>query len=64
VINIPVSSGTGLPNTGMQTYTVVAGDTLYGIAANFGVSLSSLEAANPQITNPNLIYPGDIINIP
>lgn len=40
------------------------GDTLSGIAANAGVSLSSVEAANPQISNPNLIYVGQKIRLP
>src|SRR5436305_10017814 len=46
------------------TYVVQQGDTLSGIAQEFGVSLSDLEAANPQITNPDLIFPGQVINIP
>jgi spore coat assembly protein SafA len=45
-------------------YRVKSGDTLSAIAAAHGVSLKSLEAANPQIRNPNLIYPGQNINIP
>ena len=45
-------------------YTVQHGDTLSGIAQRFGVSLTALEAANPQIANPNLIYPGQSLNIP
>ena len=47
-----------------STVTVVSGDTLNGIAATCGVSLSALESANPQITNANLIYVGQVINIP
>jgi lysozyme len=47
-----------------STYTVQSGDTLSGIAARFGVSLAALEAANPQIKNPNLIYPGEVIDLP
>ena len=37
---------------------MVQGDTLWGIAGRYGVTLSALIAANPQIKNPNLIYPG------
>ena len=44
--------------------TVRKGDTLWGIAQRHGVSLTALIAANPQIKNPNLIYPGDEVNIP
>jgi spore coat assembly protein SafA len=43
---------------------VQRGDTLSGIAERFGVSLSDLEKANPQITNPDLIFPGQVIIIP
>lgn len=46
------------------TYTVKSGDTLSGIAAQHGVTLAALLAANPQITNPNLIFAGQVINIP
>ena len=49
---------------GSRSYTVRSGDTLSGIAARHGVSLSALTAANPQIRNPNLIHPGQKINIP
>lgn len=47
-----------------KTYTVKSGDSLWSIAKSLGVSLDSLIAANPGIVNPNVIYPGDIINIP
>ena len=45
-------------------YTVRKGDTLWGIAKRYGVSLTALIAVNPQIKNPNLIYPGDRVRIP
>jgi len=43
---------------------VKKGDTLWAIAKRYGVSLQELTAANPQIKNPNLIYPGDGVKIP
>ena len=46
------------------THTVVAGDTMWFIANKYGVSLDALIAANPQITNPDVINIGMIINIP
>jgi spore coat assembly protein SafA len=48
----------------IATYIVQPGDTLSGIAERFGVSLSDLEKANPQIPDPNRIFPGQVINIP
>jgi len=47
-----------------QVYTVAAGDTISKIAKKFGVTVAALEAANPQIKNPNNIKIGDKINIP
>ena len=40
------------------------GDTLWGIAGTYGVALTELIRANPQIKNPNLIYPGDRVTLP
>ncbi|PZN07547.1 MAG: hypothetical protein DIU69_11485 [Bacillota bacterium] len=42
-------------------YTVRPGDTLYGIARRFGVSMDALLAANPQIQDPSIVCPGQII---
>lgn len=53
-----------LNNNNMQTYRVVAGDTMYLISRRVGVPLQQLINANPQIQNPNIINIGDIINIP
>lgn len=47
-----------------KTYKVKKGDTLTKIAKAHKVTLKKLIAANPQIKNPDLIYPGDIITIP
>lgn len=47
-----------------SAHTVVKGDSLWRIAVKYQVGLSEIKAANPQIKNYNLIYPGDIINIP
>lgn len=47
-----------------STYGVQPGDTLSGIADNFGVSVESLVSSNPQIENPDLIFPDQQIKIP
>jgi murein DD-endopeptidase MepM/ murein hydrolase activator NlpD len=43
---------------------VKSGDTMSALAKKAGVSLADFIAANPQITNPNLIRPGQFLNIP
>ena len=43
---------------------VKKGETLSSIAKAAGVSLKELIQANPQITDPNLVKPGQIINVP
>jgi hypothetical protein len=48
----------------LAAYLVQPGDTLSGIAASHGASLAAVEAANPQFTNPNLIYAGQAVNLP
>lgn len=47
-----------------REYHVQAGDTMWGIANKFGISLEELERANPQIPNPNRIFPNEVVNIP
>ena len=42
---------------------MVRGDTMWGIARRYGVSLTDLIALNPQIKNPNLIYPGQKVRV-
>lgn len=67
-LNIPGKSDSfgGSPSkpSGTGTYTVRSGDSMSRIASSHGVSLSALERANPQVKNPNLIYPGEKLNIP
>ena len=45
-------------------HTVASGETLWSIAASYGVSAAALIDANPGIKNPNLIHPGDKVVIP
>ncbi len=63
----PPTAAPGQPTTtppvSTGTYTVVGGDTLNRIAARFGTTLAAIRAANPNIVNINLIYPGQVINI-
>jgi LysM repeat protein len=45
-------------------HIVRSGDTLSRISLRYGVSVVSILAANPSITNPNLIFTGTTILIP
>lgn len=46
------------------SHTVVKGDTMWKIAARYEVGTREVIDANPQISNPNLIYPGQALSIP
>lgn len=46
------------------TYTVVRGDSLWKIAVKYEIGVSELIKANPQFSNPNMIYVGQKVNIP
>ena len=51
----------------MTAYVVKSGDTLFKIAQKYygdGYQYGKILSANPQITNPDLIRVGDLINIP
>lgn len=47
----------------VATYIVQPGDTMSGIAAAHNISLAVFEAANPQVPNPDIIHPGEVLNI-
>lgn len=47
-----------------QVYTIQAGDNLTFVSQKFGCTVDSILSLNPTITNPNLIYVGQKINIP
>jgi LysM repeat protein len=52
------------PPAGGTTYTVQSGDTLRKIADRLNITVDALLKVNPQITNANLIYAGQKINLP
>ena len=44
-------------------YTIQEGDSLSTIANRCNTSVVKLLLLNPKITNPHLIYPGDVIRL-
>ncbi len=61
---VPTQPGSSGPVTpGVGTYTVRAGDTLFAIAARFNTTVSVIAQLN-NILNPNLIFPGQVLNVP
>ncbi len=45
-------------------YTVVYGDRMWTVAARYNIPLADLIEANPHITDPHWIYPGDVFCVP
>ena len=52
------------PAPSIKVYIVQPGDTLFKIAQRFGTTVNAIVAANPEITDPNVIFPGQKILIP
>lgn len=46
------------------SHTVASGDTMWKLAVQYQVGTSEIIQANPQISNPNLLYPGQVLQIP
>ena len=46
------------------SHTVVRGDTMWKLAVKYQVGTSEIIQANPQVADPDLIYPGQILQIP
>ena len=59
---LKVSGSVSTPVPSEQTYMVVSGDTLSGIAAQYGTSYQHLAQIN-GISNPNLIHVGQVLKI-
>jgi len=50
--------------TDVIPHTVARGESLYSIARSYGVTTTQLLAANPQVSRPEQIKVGQIINVP
>lgn len=51
-------------NAAALSHTVVRGNTMWKLAVQYQVGTSEIISANPQVTNPDLIYPGQVLTIP
>jgi len=58
----PAPAPAPAPAASGNTYTVVKGDTLSGIASKYGTTYQALAALN-GIADPNKIYPGQVLKI-
>ncbi|WP_257348743.1 SafA/ExsA family spore coat assembly protein [Pseudalkalibacillus decolorationis] len=66
ILSLSVTLVTGLNKEAFaaSSHTVQSGDTMWKIAMRYQVGVSEIINANPQVNNPNLIYPGKRITIP
>lgn len=46
------------------THTVSKGDTMWKLAVKYQVGVSEIVSANSHISDPDLIYPGQVLTIP
>ncbi|HHY17260.1 MAG TPA: LysM peptidoglycan-binding domain-containing protein [Firmicutes bacterium] len=60
----PGPPGPGPAPSPGRKYVVQAGDTMFSIAQRFAVGLNELIAFNPQIADPNVLVPGQVVLIP
>lgn len=60
--NSSSSSSSSTAATTVSTYTVKAGDTLSAIASRYSTSSSTLASLN-SLSNPNLIYVGQVLKV-
>ena len=62
-VSTSAAGGSTAGTAGARYHTVVQGDTLWAIAARNGTTVRALCALNPQIANPNRIYPGERVRL-
>lgn len=63
-IKIPLKRMPSVNHEIVHKHMVVEGDTLWKLSKARGISLQSLVDANPQLKNPNVLVPGQVVNIP
>jgi lipoprotein NlpD len=63
ILKIPSTEATGSPTVGSISYRVVKGDTLYSIAREFSVTITSIQELNSLSAN-YVLKEGDYLKIP
>jgi LysM repeat protein len=61
--SVPTSASEKPEDSSEITYTVKAGDTLWGIGLKYGITYQEIQREN-KISNPDLIFPGQVFIIP
>ncbi len=61
VLEVPEHDIIDLPPEGYIEYVVQPDDSIYSIANRFKLNYQKVVAQNPQIENPNVIWPGQIL---
>jgi LysM repeat protein len=61
ILTIPGYPSVSLPPNGYIEYVVQSGDSIYNIANRFRLNYRNIIADNPQLVNPDVIWPGQII---
>ncbi|SDX41114.1 LysM peptidoglycan-binding domain-containing protein [Paenibacillus sp. CF384] len=61
-IKVPASQSGGTDF--MHQHVVQQGDTLWKLSKAWGIPLSDMIKANPQLKNPNVLLTGEVVNIP
>lgn len=59
-MGVPIGGGGNV----IYKHTVKEGDTLWKLSNAWGIPLQTLINANPQLTNPDVLNVGDVVNIP
>ena len=64
LLSVALAFGISYDASASTIHTVQSGDTMWKIAVKYQAGVSEIINANKQISNPNIIYPGQKINIP
>ena len=64
VAALVLSAVLAAPASAALSHRVISGDTMWKIAAKYQVGVSELVRANTHITDPDRIYPGQVLAIP